>query len=107
MNYVHIGWLISVSVLLGICLCILWIFFNINHDYIIRDFEHSQKHLGLEKKFNLLGKLFKGYILQNKQDKFFIPDCFLIRAEDCDLNCIEVKDGIEIEIVESKNDRQY
>jgi hypothetical protein len=105
MNHVHIGWLIFVSVLLGICLCVLWIFFNINHDYIIRDFEHSQNYVWLEKQFFLLRRLFKGYMIQNKHEKFFIPNCFLIQSEDHALNFTDAKDGIDVELMEKKNDR--
>jgi len=107
MNYVHVGWLILVTVLLGACLCVVGMFFNINRDYINRDFEHSQDHVWLEKKFKVLGKLFKGYMIQNKQSEFFIPHCFFVQAEDHDINFTDVKDGIEVKLMERKNDHQY
>jgi hypothetical protein len=44
-------------------------------------------------------------MIQNKHEKFFIPNCFLIQSEDHALNFTDAKDGIDVELMEKKNDR--
>lgn len=102
MNNIHIGWLIGVSVLLGICSFSLWISMKLNYEFIEKKMESDTRNYWMERRFELLGRLFKGHILLTRETNVFIPDCFLIQSDDYDFTCTEIKNGIDIVLTESK-----
>lgn len=105
-DYVHVSWLIGLSIALGIVFCVLLIFIKINRDFIEKDIEETGRQFLVERRFHLLGRMFKAYILSKKETSIFIPECFLVQSDDYDFNCSETKDGIDVDLIERENDRK-
>jgi len=101
-NQIHIGWLIGSCVSLGICLAFLGVSAKLNREFLGRQIENETHLLWSDKRFHLLGKLFKSYLLLSRESKVFIPDCYLVQSEDYDFLCQDVKDGIDVALAENK-----